>query len=393
MKFNLPRNVMFILDRFNDAGYAAYVVGGPVRDLLRGVTPSDYDITTSASPSEIKALFSDIRTVDTGIKHGTVTLVIDSEPYEVTTYRIDGEYLDARHPSGVEFTDKLELDLLRRDFTMNAIAYNPGAGLVDTTGGIADIEAKIIRCVGEPSLRFSEDALRILRALRFSATLGFEIEERTADAIFALKANLDFVSGERIYAEIKKMLSGEFLSSVISGFMPVLSFIIPEWEGIEDPESLKPSCDYLTNLIALFAISGTDADSFAERMRDLRADGATVKAGVAVLSALGKYPLDKKEGLIDLCLDFGAEYARLCINVATALSLVDSSTLCSFEEILKTTPLTLKELDISGNDLSEAGLVGEEIGRTLARLLRSAALGEIQNTKDALLSVAKSAEK
>ena len=190
MEFILPKNVRFILDRFNDSGYSAYVVGGPVRDLLRGVTPSDYDITTSASPSEIKALFSDIRTVDTGIKHGTVTLVIDSEPYEVTTYRIDGEYLDARHPECVEFTDRLELDLLRRDFTMNAIAYNPGAGLVDTTGGIADIEAKIIRCVGEPSLRFSEDALRILRALRFSATLGFEIEERTADAIFAAKVSL-----------------------------------------------------------------------------------------------------------------------------------------------------------------------------------------------------------
>ncbi len=392
MRFDLPKNVTLILDRFNGAGYSAYVVGGPVRDLLRGVTPYDYDITTNAKPSEIKALFSDIKTVDTGIKHGTVTLVVEGEPYEVTTYRIDGEYLDARHPADVEFTDRLELDLLRRDFTMNAIAYNPRVGLVDTTGGVADIEAKIIRAVGEPSLRFSEDALRILRALRFSATLGFEIEERTADAIFALKSNLDFVSGERVYAELKKMLSGGFLSPVISGFMPVLSFIVPEWEGIESPESIKFATDFSVNLIALFARAGASAEAFEERMRALRSDNATIKAGRAVLYALGRHSLKSKADLIDLCLDIVAEYASLSVRVAAALSLADSSTLAALDEILKTTPITLKDLRISGKDLSAIGLAGEEIGRTLSRLLRSAALGEVENEKEALLSVAKNGE-
>ena len=393
MNFDLPKNVRFILDRFNDAGYAAYVVGGPTRDLLRGVMPSDYDVTTNAKPSEIKTLFSDIKTVDTGIKHGTVTLVIDGEPYEVTTYRIDGEYLDARHPSGVEFTDKLELDLLRRDFTMNAIAYNPRVGLVDTTGGISDIEGKVIRCVGEAHLRFSEDALRILRALRFSATLGFDIEERTAEAIFALKSNLALVSRERIYTELRKMLAGDYLSSVVGAFLPVLAFIIPEWESIKNPRSIKYTADFTVNLIALFATAGAKGDAYAERMRELRADNATVNIGVAVLSALDKFSFDEKRGLISLSLALGQELARVACRVAIAIGTADASAYDMLEDILSKTPITLKQLDISGDDLVSLGYRGADIKKTLNALLSEVAFGRLENKKEALLKVARESKK
>lgn len=392
MNFDLPKNVRFILDRFNDAGYAAYVVGGPTRDLLRGVMPSDYDVTTNAKPDEIKALFSDIKTVDTGIKHGTVTLVIGGEPYEVTTYRIDGEYLDARHPSGVEFTDRLELDLLRRDFTMNAIAYNPRVGLVDTTSGISDIENRVIRCVGEAHLRFSEDALRILRALRFSATLGFEIEERTAEAIFALKANLDLVSRERIYTELKKMLAGSYLPSVIRSFMPVLSHIIPEWEGINDPCSIKFTSDFTVNLVSLFALAGVDGKTFEGRMRELRADNATVNLGASALDAQRRFSFNKKEDFIALSLALGQEYARAACRVAIAIGTADVSAYDTLEDILSKTPITLKQLDISGDDLVSLGYRGAEIKKTLNALLADVAYGRTKNEKNTLLGVAKEAK-
>lgn len=386
--FKLPKSVEFILDKIHAAGYEAFVVGGPVRDMLRGVTPSDYDITTSARPEETKKIFADMKTVDTGIQHGTVTLVLDSLPYEITTYRIDGEYLDARHPEGVEFTENISLDLLRRDFTMNAIAYNPKIGIVDTTGGAEDIKAKIIRCVGEPSKRFSEDALRIMRALRFSATLGFEIERGTADAIFDLKEKLDFVSRERVYSELKRMLSGEFVGGVLDSFISVLWGTVPEWAEIKDIENMNFSRDFTVNLIALFAKSGASADAYAERMRALRADGATIKAGYAVLSALGKYSFDR-DGLISLCLDIGAEHARLAARVAICLGVADRAALDLLDGIIEDTPLTLADLKISGKDLISLGFAGEEIGKTLSALLNATAHGTVKNEKDALIAVAK----
>ena len=166
----LPENVMLIIERLGARGYRADVVGGPVRDFLLGKTPSDFDLTTDALPEQIKAAFSDLRTVDTGIKHGTVSVIIGGEQYEITTYRIDGEYTDSRHPDSVTFTPDITEDLRRRDFTMNAIAYNPRAGITDPFGGREDVARGVIRAVGEPRLRFTEDALRILRGVRFRAT-------------------------------------------------------------------------------------------------------------------------------------------------------------------------------------------------------------------------------
>lgn len=204
MKINIPEGAVKILNRINEQGYEAYIVGGCVRDALLGREPNDWDITTSALPNEIKSIFR--RTVDTGIKHGTVTVLEGNDAYEVTTYRIDGEYEDGRHPKEVTFTRSLEEDLKRRDFTINAMAYHPESGIVDLFEGQKDLERKVIRCVGSPVERFSEDALRMMRAIRFAAQLSYSIEEDTFEAIKELSANLSKISVERINVEMTKLL-------------------------------------------------------------------------------------------------------------------------------------------------------------------------------------------
>lgn len=205
MKIELPEKVKFIIDTITNAGYEAYAVGGCIRDSILGREPNDWDVTTSATPQQVKALFR--RTIDTGIQHGTVTVMLDKEGFEVTTYRIDGEYEDSRHPKEVIFTPNLVEDLKRRDFTINAMAYNDTAGLVDVFDGMGDIKKGIIRCVGEARERFTEDALRILRAIRFSAQLGYGIEENTRKAITELAPNLRNISAERIQVELTKLLT------------------------------------------------------------------------------------------------------------------------------------------------------------------------------------------
>ena len=201
---DIPEKAAMVIKELMDQGFEAYAVGGCVRDSILGRQPEDWDITTSARPEQVKQIFP--RTVDTGIEHGTVTVLIDKETFEVTTYRVDGEYEDHRHPREVTFTASLEEDLKRRDFTINAMAYNPETGLVDIFHGIEDLEQGVIRCVGAPEARFDEDALRILRAIRFSAQLGFRIDEATQRAMSGKAADLKEVSAERIRVELVKLL-------------------------------------------------------------------------------------------------------------------------------------------------------------------------------------------
>lgn len=200
----LPKNVSYIISKLEQAGFEAYAVGGCVRDTLLDRKPQDWDITTSAKPLQIKELLK--KTIDTGIQHGTVTVMLDHVGYEVTTYRIDGEYEDNRHPKKVEFTDNLKLDLERRDFTINAMAYNDNRGLVDEFGGIKDLKDGIIRCVGDAGQRFDEDALRMLRAVRFAGQLGFAIEEKTREAIVERADHLKNISAERIRVDLRNCL-------------------------------------------------------------------------------------------------------------------------------------------------------------------------------------------
>ena len=226
--WELPAQVNTALARLHDAGYEAYIVGGCVRDRIMGRVPKDYDVTTSALPEQTAAVFAGERVIETGMKHGTVTVLLDGEPLEITTFRIDGTYSDSRHPDAVTFTPSLREDLARRDFAMNAMAYSPETGLVDPFGGQTDIAGKLIRCVGEPEQRFREDALRILRALRFSAVLGFPIEPETAAALRAEAPLLKNISAERVFSELKQLLCGPAVRRVLLDYPDVLGAVLPE---------------------------------------------------------------------------------------------------------------------------------------------------------------------
>lgn len=224
----------------HSAGHEAYLVGGCVRDAIMGTEINDFDITTSATPDEMKVAFANERTFDTGIKHGTITLYYNHENIEITTYRVDGEYIDNRHPESVEFTKSLENDLKRRDFTINAIVYNENEGYVDMFGGIADIENKIIRAIGDPVKRFNEDALRILRGIRFCSTLGFKIDESTKQAMLECKELLHNISAERISVEINKMLLGKNVKNAILENYEILGEIIPELKQMQGFDQKNP---------------------------------------------------------------------------------------------------------------------------------------------------------
>ena len=235
----IPNNAAYIIEQLEAHGFEAYAVGGCVRDSVLGRNPKDWDITTSARPAEVKNIFR--RTIDTGIQHGTVTVMIDKEGYEVTTYRIDGEYEDSRHPKEVIYTANLVEDLKRRDFTINAMAYNPGLGMVDAFGGMEDINNKVIRCVGNPAHRFEEDALRMLRAVRFSAELDFTVEEETQAAIVRQAPSLSKISAERIRTELDKLLcSGHPERLILAYETGITRIVLPELDAMMATEQNNP---------------------------------------------------------------------------------------------------------------------------------------------------------
>ena len=235
MKIVLPKNVKKIIDILNKNNFEAFIVGGCVRDSIIGLIPHDWDICTNAKPEEIKKCFANFNTFDSGIKHGTISIVIDSEVYEVTTYRIDGTYSDNRRPDSITFTSDIAKDLARRDFTINAIAYNEQCGLIDPYGGREDLSDKIIRCVGSPDFRFNEDALRIIRALRFASVYDFVIENETSKSICKNADLLKNIAVERISVEFNKLLCGNGAEEILNNYSDVIAVFIPE---------IKPMFDY-----------------------------------------------------------------------------------------------------------------------------------------------------
>lgn len=253
MQICLPKNVENIIKTFQEAGFEAYAVGGCVRDSLLGRTPNDWDITTDALPMQIKALFP--KTFDTGIQHGTVSVLQDREIYEVTTFRIDGEYEDNRHPKDVSFTRNLSEDLMRRDFTINAMAYNPKTGLIDLYGGLDDMKNRTIRCVGNAKERFTEDALRILRAVRFAAQLDYSIDEETRKAILELAPNLKYISAERIAAELLKILLSDHPERLKEAYeLSITKIILPEFDVMMNTTQNNPHHCYTVGEHALHVL-------------------------------------------------------------------------------------------------------------------------------------------
>ena len=259
MKMILPAKVNFIIDTLQKHGFEGYAVGGCVRDAMLSRVPQDWDITTSAKPEQVKALFK--HTIDTGIQHGTVTVMLEHEGFEVTTYRIDGEYEDARHPKEVQFTSNLLEDLRRRDFTINAMAYNEKDGLVDAFDGLGDLERGIIRCVGVAEERFTEDALRMLRAVRFAAQLGFEIEDKTRDAITKLAPNLAKVSAERIQIELVKLLTSSHPEEIKTAWETGLTKVfLPEFDAMMETAQQNPHHMYSVGEHTIAGLKTVEAD-------------------------------------------------------------------------------------------------------------------------------------
>lgn len=264
LKIKLPQKVEFIINKFYENGFEAFAVGGCIRDCVLGRTPKDWDITTSAKPKDIKTIFK--KTVDTGIEHGTVTVLIENEAFEVTTYRIDGKYEDSRHPKSIYFTNDLREDLRRRDFTINAMAYNNKSGFIDIFEGINDIENKIIRCVGSAYERFEEDALRMLRAIRFSAQLGFNIDEDTKNAILKKVQNLKNISAERIRVELSKLIMSDNPIKILIAYdTNITNVILPEFDEMVKTKQTNPYHIYTVANHSIYAVENIKRSNYSDK--------------------------------------------------------------------------------------------------------------------------------
>lgn len=406
-RINLPYNVDRIISTLQENGYEAYAVGGCVRDSILGRVPGDWDITTSAMPEETKALFQ--KTFDTGIEHGTVTVLLDGEGYEVTTYRIDGEYEDSRHPKEVTFTRCLEEDLLRRDFTINAMAYNHKNGLVDLFGGIRDIDRKIIRCVGDADARFSEDALRILRGIRFAAQLGFAIEEKTRLGMKELAPTLKNISAERIQVELVKTLVSPNPTLLLDAYeLGITKQFLPELDRMMETNNVGEH-----TLCAIEKIRNDKVLRLTMLLHELE-DECIVKS-VLKRMKFDNDTLNKVTKLVlyhDYCMPaidkdvrhainkIGEELFPYYLEVRRADILAQSnhkideeiSHLDKIEEIYKEILekgqcVSLKTLAVSGKDLIQAGMKpGKEIGDKLGEFLELVLDNPDLNTKKELLS-------
>lgn len=380
----LPPHVLFIIDRLTKAGFRADIVGGCVRDILLGTTPHDYDITTAARPEDMHRIFFDVRTVDTGIRHGTLTVFLDKIPYEITTYRVDGTYVDHRHPDSVSFTDRLSDDLSRRDFTMNAICYHPIYGFTDLFGGQEDIKRRLIRAVGYPARRFEEDALRILRALRFSSMLGFEIEKDTAIAVEDKRELLPAVSAERIYSELMKLLGGADAHRVLTQYPSVFASALPE-AVTENLPSFAGLCAQL-RFISLFVRADRPTDAFLRATERLHTDAAIRRRGTAVLSHLGA-PCRTRRDLLYLLRSVGEAYTKDVLSLGCAFGLATAEDRTRLSDLLSENPVyTVSGLALDGHDCRGVGLAGKDIGAALDDALTAVTKGVCPNEKDKLLS-------
>ena len=376
-RMELPTGVRTILSVLRVNGFRAYLVGGCVRDACMGLPPHDFDIATDASPREVTQAFRDFRVLETGIQHGTVTVLIDREPFEVTTFRIDGDYADHRHPKDVTFTSRIEDDLARRDFTVNAMAYD-GETLVDPFGGQADADARILRCVGEANLRFREDGLRILRALRFAAVLDFSIEPATAAAVHNNRELLRQIAVERLYAETRKLLCGVNAPAVMREYADVMRVFLPGLSDAGLRAFERTDCDMILRLALL--LMDTDAEA---ALRYLHADNKTIRAVCALHAAAlpdGRH----------LLASLPPEQARRRIAFAAATGEIGEEEAAArfreLEAVLAQKPcLTLRDLAVNGRDLQTMGLSGTEIGKTLDMLLERVLSGTLENERETLL--------
>ncbi len=386
----LPPYIQTALRILKEHDAQGYAVGGCVRDALLGRDVNDYDLTVNVPPEITEACFAGYRVIETGMKHGTVTVVLDGHNVEITSFRIDGGYTDLRRPDSVRFTSSLEEDLSRRDFTVNAMAYSPETGLTDLFGGREDLKNRLIRCVGDPDLRFGEDALRILRALRFAAVLGFEIEPATAAAVMKSADNLKHISAERIFVELKKLLAGESAADILLRFRPVIEICLPALCSLS-PAAYEEAAraagklrDPVLSFAALLRPAGQEAAD--KTCRDLKTDNK-FRACVCFLAercdTLISTPGQARRTLGEhgeaRCLQL-LRFREALGRPADALNGV-----CAEPQTL---PTRLADLRIGGADLAALGVTGKDVGRILEALLEQASDGTLPNERDALLRAA-----
>jgi len=380
----IPPKIEYVLTELEKNGYEAYIVGGCVRDSLLGLAPHDYDVTTSAKPEEVISVFE--RTVPTGIKHGTVTVLVENEPVEVTTFRTEGEYTDSRRPDRVEFVTDIESDLSRRDFTVNAMAYNHSTGLKDYFGGVNDLNEKILRAVGDPYKRFSEDALRILRLFRFASQLEFKIEEKTYEAALDLAHNLENISSERIFVELIKAVTGKNPTAIAPllegggldflGFSKLMNF--EELKSFSDNENLC-LCAFL------FATCQKPLDT----LKKLKCSNSQYRYCENFLK-LAKSPLPESKADIKNALA-KTERTAVCHWLLYLENSADVSLLKKMlrEIIENNEPYLISHLEIDGKALRELGFSGKQIGEKLEALRSAVVVSPELNTKEKLKELAK----
>ena len=434
-EFRLPENVLTVIDRLNKCGYEAYAVGGCVRNFLLGIEPKDYDVTTSARPEEIISVFEGMRVIGTGIKYGTVTVLSDGMPIEVTTYRVDGAYSDNRRPDSVCFTTKLAEDLKRRDFTVNALAYNPKTGIVDIFGGREDLKNGILRAIGDPDERFNEDGLRILRALRFASCYGLKIETATAASVHKNRQLLENIAGERIAAELNKLICGD-CGDVLREYFDVISVFLPELSACKgfQQHTKYHNRDVLEHIIAtvtaiepelhlrltmllhdigkpLYFTIGDDGighfKGHAEGSKAIAADflrrlkySNEITEKVLLLVSTHDIFIENRENLIKRYMNrYGADMFFDMIKVHIAddkgkapefggrIKLYEAAAETAKEIIARNDCFSLKQLAVNGNDIKSLGYSGADIGEKLKYLLELVTDGKCENSKNTLLGV------
>lgn len=398
MKIILPDDVRYIIEKLTEKGYEAYAVGGCVRDSILCRVPGDWDITTSAKPEEVKEIFR--RTIDTGIEHGTVTVMIGHTGYEVTTYRVDGEYEDSRHPKNVEFTASLKEDLKRRDFTINAMAYNDNKGMVDLFDGTGDLQRHLIRCVGNPSERFTEDALRMLRAVRFSAQLGFDIEENTCEAVKELAPTITKISKERIHTELGKTLLSDNPDYINKAYeLGITKIVFPVYDKISDKVTalrmLKKTEPKLYFRYASILMEATEKEA-AAMLRELKLDNDTIGRTACLvkyhLMSITDNEVEVRRfvnavGLsqVEDILNFEYQYYDTVGNDDKKQQIIH------MQELIKMITdrgdcIDMKGLAIKGSDLIKKGVApGKEMGEMLKKCLELVLEHPECNTREILL--------
>lgn len=415
-----------VMEALGHAGISSWVVGGPVRDLLRGEIPQDWDLAAAATPEEMKHALSRFSLVETGIQHGTITVLIDHTPVEVTACRGEGAYHDRRHPDSVTFHRSIEEDLARRDFTINAMAYSPDSGLLDPFGGMQDLKAGVIRCIRNPQDRFLEDALRILRALRFASVLGYRIEEKTAAAIHTLAGNLEAISAERCAAEFSKLILGENAVPVLQEFADVVAVILPAmrpmlgfyhreehggdlWRHSTAPLACAPK--KLPVRLALMLrdcakpvvqLCGEDYPGHAERgaemteeaLRRLKFPVSVIRQICVLVRYHSALPQNTDSAILRALHELGEETFLDLMDMREADRCShgeDTSDIALLREhtkelIARGACYQLSQLALSGEDLKALGYRGREIGENLKTLLDAVIEGRCENTRDTLLA-------